>query len=142
MPITAIDNHSAEMSTPIDIKYIVMMGDSLSDRGTLNRRFLLGCIPLGTLSGLEGLSPDGRFTNGLVWSDQVTANIASDFTIKRVQKKWSLDTTDIADAIITRDKRILAAIQNNYVLDDDKFVNYHGKVWVRSYCEGGLMAHD
>ncbi|WP_242602185.1 SGNH/GDSL hydrolase family protein [Legionella nagasakiensis] len=137
--------HSLAMTTamePIQIKHIIMMGDSLSDRGTLNKRFLFGCIPMSYISGLNKYSPDGRFTNGLVWSDHVTASIASDFTIKRLQKKRHMDDTDIADAVIARDKRILHAIYDSYSLDDDRFVNYRGKVWVRSYCEGGLMSHD
>ncbi|KTD37188.1 SGNH/GDSL hydrolase family protein [Legionella oakridgensis] len=133
---------SATFREPVQIKHIIMMGDSLSDRGTLNKTFLFGCIPMRYLSGLNKHSPDGRFTNGLVWSDHVTASIASDFTIKRLQKKWQLDDKDIADAVIARDKRILRAVYDSYSLDDDRFVNYRGKVWVRSYCEGGLMSHD
>ncbi|GGI81756.1 SGNH/GDSL hydrolase family protein [Legionella impletisoli] len=127
---------------PIEIKYITMMGDSLSDRGTLNRAFLFGIIPMRKIAGLEQRSPDGRFTNGLVWGDHVTASIASDFTIKRLERRWHLRDTDIADAVIMRDKRILRAIYDSYTLDDDKFVHYHKKLWVRSYCEGGLMSHD
>lgn len=128
--------------TAIDVKYLIIMGDSSSDRGTVFRKKLLGCIPMSSISGLKGHSPNGRFTNGLAWDDHFVASIASDFTIKRLEKKWSLDDTDIADAIITRDQRILDAIFTGYFLDDDKFVNYRSQVWVRTYCEGGLMAHD
>lgn len=124
------------------IKHIIMMGDSLSDRGTMNKRLLFGWLPMHILSGLKGTSPDGRFTNGLAWSDHITAQIASDFTIKRLEKKWHLDHTDIADAIIAKDKRILHTIHDNYSLDDDEFVRFKNKTWVRSYCEGGLMAYD
>ncbi|WP_165475002.1 SGNH/GDSL hydrolase family protein [Legionella yabuuchiae] len=125
-----------------EIKYITMMGDSLSDRGTVNRAFLFGIIPMRKIAGLEQRSPDGRFTNGLVWGDHVTASIASDFTIKRLEKRCHLRDTDIADAVIMRDQRILRAIYDSYSLDDDKYVRYHNKLWVRSYCEGGLMSHD
>ncbi len=68
----------------VQIKQLIMMGDSLSDRGTLNKKLLFGCISLSKLSGLAGHSPEGRFTNGMVWSDHVSAEIASDFTIKRL----------------------------------------------------------
>lgn len=139
MPST---NEGKNTKKLISIKHIIMMGDSLSDRGTSNKSTVLGCIPMSSLNGLKGKSPDGRFTNGLVWSDHVSAKIASDFTIKRLQKKWHLDDTDVSDAIICHDRRIVSAIRDNYSLDDDYFINYLGKVWVRSYCVGGLMAHD
>ena len=126
----------------IKIKNLIMMGDSLSDRGTLNKTLLFGCIPMSYVAGLEGHSPDGRFTNGRVWSDHVSAQIASDFTIHRLQKKWHLDDTDISDAVINGDRRVLKAIRESYTLDDDKFINYNGKLWVRSYCAGGLTSHD
>jgi len=124
------------------IKNVIMMGDSLSDRGTIKKTMLLGCLPMAKFSGLEGRSPDGRFTNGLAWSDHVSAKIASDFTIRRLQKKWHLDDTDVSDAIIARERKVVDAIRGDYTLDNDKFVNYHGKLWVRSYCVGGVMAHD
>lgn len=127
---------------PTEIKYMVIMGDSLSDRATIYGKTLFWCIPMKKMAGLEKYSPAGRFTNGLVWGDHVTAAIASDFTIKRLEKKWHLSDTDIADAVIVHDKRILDAVYDGYSLDDDKFVNFHGKLWVRSYCEGGLMSHD
>jgi len=126
----------------IKIKNLIMMGDSLSDRGTLNKTLLFGCIPMSYVSGLEGHSPDGRFTNGRVWSDHVSAQIASDFTIHRLQKKWHLDATDISDAVINGDRRVLKAIRDSYTLDDVKFINYNGKSWVRTYCAGGLTSHD
>ena len=126
----------------IKIKNLIMMGDSLSDRGTLNKTLLFGCIPMSYVEGLEGRSPDGRFTNGMVWSDHVCAEIASDFTINRAKKRWHLDDTDISDAVIHGDKRILKAIKESYSLDDDKFINYDGKLWIRSYCAGGLTSHN
>lgn len=124
------------------IKGLVMMGDSLSDRGRLNNRMVFGCIPMSWLSGLAEYSPEGRFTNGWTWSDHLSAKFASDFTIHRIQKKWHLDKTDISDAIINRDSRILKEVKVSYSLDNNKFVNYDGKLWIRSYCEGGLTAYD
>lgn len=126
----------------IQIKNILMLGDSLSDRGTLNKTYILGCIPMAALSGLKGRSPDGRFTNGLVWSDHISAQIANDFTIKRLQKKWHMDVTDISDSIIAQEKKVVHAIRDKYTLDDDNFINYNGRLWVRSYCVGGLTSHD
>ncbi|CAM2941831.1 SGNH/GDSL hydrolase family protein [Legionella worsleiensis] len=127
---------------PQQIKNIIMMGDSLSDRGTMYKSVAFGCIPLSGSTGLKGKSPDERFTNGLVWSDHVSAKIASDFTIKRLEKRKHLDHTDIADAVIAHDRKVINAVRNDYFLDDDRFINYKGRLWVRSYCIGGLMAHS
>ena len=139
---TSTKHFNPHHKTPYDILYMVMMGDSLSDRGTMNQRMLLGCIPMRYLAKLSQYSPKGRFTNGLVWNDQVIASVASDFTIKHIKERFGWDSTMISDAIITKDRRIKHDIYDNYQLDDDKFVKYKGNVWVRSYCEGGLTAHD
>jgi phospholipase/lecithinase/hemolysin len=125
----------------IKIKNLIMMGDSLSDRGTLNKTLLFGVLPMSYLSGLHGYSPEGRFTNGFVWSDHIAAKIASDFTIHHLEKR-RMDDTDISDAIINGNPQILKAIRDSYSFDNDKVINYQGQPWMRSYCAGGLSAHD
>lgn len=136
-------NAPATFKEPIQIKHIIMMGDSLSDRGTLDNESLFwGLIRMAKMSGLEGRSPDGRFTNGRVWGDHISAEIASDFTIKRLQRRWHMSHSDVADAVIAKESKVLKAIRNEYSLDDDKYINYQGKTWIRSYCIGGLTAHD
>lgn len=55
------------------ISHIVMMGDSLSDRGTADNAEILGCIPMRWFAGLVGTSPKGRFTNGYVWADVISS---------------------------------------------------------------------
>jgi phospholipase/lecithinase/hemolysin len=122
------------------INRFVIMGDSLSDRGTLEKRKLFGVIPLGPLSGLD-LSPRGRFTNGYTWSDDVSNWFVEDAFIRRT-KAHQMRTDDISDAIITHDKRIYDSFVSQYNLDDDKKVNFNGKNYVRSYAEGGLTSHD
>lgn len=152
------------------ISHIVMMGDSLSDRGTLNNRYLLGVIPMSWLSGLANKSPNGRFTNGYTWSDALSAKIISTFiindftknthskqkqfqdstdiadqviykrTIKTASKQW--DFTDASDAVIARDKGIINKINYGYHLNNHLRVQYQGLDFVRSYLEGGLTAHD
>ncbi|VVC75314.1 hypothetical protein AQUSIP_06030 [Aquicella siphonis] len=69
------------------ISHFVMMGDSLSDRGTMDRRKLFGVIPMSWLSGLAGRSPRGRFTNGFAWSDYISAMLADEFIIQHAEKK-------------------------------------------------------
>jgi hypothetical protein len=68
---------------PITIERLLIMGDSLSDEGEMNQRRLLGMIPMKGLSGLTK-SPEGRFTNGFTWSDQLLVMLANDFTIQQL----------------------------------------------------------
>lgn len=152
------------------ISHIVMMGDSLSDRGTLNNRYLLGFIPMRWLSGLAGKSPNGRFTNGYTWSDALSAKIISQFIIEdftqqtRTKKEQYQDSTDVADqvinkrkpknktvqwdltdaadAVIASDSRIYNKINFGYRLNDNLRIQYQGLDFVRNYMEGGLTAYD
>lgn len=124
------------------ISRFIIMGDSLSDRGSMYNRQILGCLPMSYFSGLAGRSPQGSFTNGFAWSDDLCAMLASDFIIDELLAEGKLDKTDIADAVINGDLRIKKRIDAAYTLDEDQWIEYKGLNFVRSYCEGGLMAHD
>lgn len=124
------------------ISHIIMMGDSLSDRSTVDRRYILGFIPMSLLSGLHGASPKGRFSNGYVWADVISSFFASDFLIKEFKEQYGYSNDDIADAIIHHDKRVTDQIKYDYNLDDDLYVKYEGRDFIRSYDEGGLSAYD
>lgn len=124
-----------------NISHLVMMGDSLSDRGTLYRRKWLGFIPMRILSGLEGHSPKGRFSNGYVWSDVFSSELAEEFIIKKFEKK-GLSDSDIADGVIDQDPNVDPQVHNAYSLKNDQAVRYLGEEFVRNYDEGGLTAHD
>lgn len=124
------------------ISYIIIMGDSLSDRGTLAKRKLLGLIPMKLFSGLSGVSPDDRFTNGLPWSDGYIATLASEFTIRRLTHEYRMDSTDIMDGIIDNDPHVEPFLREYYTLKNSKIVDYHGHPFARSYAEGGLSSHD
>lgn len=94
------------------IKRLKFIGDSLSDRGEMNQRELLGFISMAHLSGLSSKSPDGRFSNGYVWADFFAACLAANFDEARV-KQWCkeqklpyLGNDDFSDGIITKDKRL------------------------------------
>ncbi|MCE3045967.1 SGNH/GDSL hydrolase family protein [Legionella sp. 16cNR16C] len=128
--------------SPEKISYFVLMGDSLTDRGTIANKYLWGCIPMSWITGLDKKSPDGRFTNGYAWSDHLSAGIAEDFIIKEVGKEYKMDATDISDAVIAHDSKVRAHVQDSYDLDDDLVVRYKGVDFVRNYSEGGLSAHD
>lgn len=130
---------------------MVMMGDSLSDRGTADKDYVLGCIPLAFLSGLTGSSPKGRFTNGYVWADVISSLFASDFMIKQIKKKYGYTNEEIADAVLTKEKEIMDDLKEkrimddllyDYNLDNDLFVKFEGQDFIRSYDEGGLSAYN
>jgi hypothetical protein len=154
------------------ISHVVMMGDSLSDRGTLDHRYLLGVIPMAWLSGLTTKSPQGRFTNGFAWSDHISAMFINEFIIESTAKNHipaghkkykfdasslaysiltqpqskphaslKLDTTDIADNVITS-RQFQHTVEHSYTLDNDLYVQYRGRDFVRNYDEGGLTSHS
>jgi phospholipase/lecithinase/hemolysin len=128
----------SNFSTKPVISHVVMMGDSLSDRGTLNHRYLFGIIPMARLTGLSGKSPRGRFTNGFAWSDHISAMFINEFIIQRALK---LDATDIADNVITN-PQFQHITEHSYTLDNDLYVQYRGRDFVRNYDEGGLTSHS
>lgn len=64
------------------IARLIVLGDSLSDRGTLNKRKLLSFIPMSYLSGLSSKAPKGRFTNGYLWGDYVCTTTAEHIPLK------------------------------------------------------------
>lgn len=155
------------------ISYIIMMGDSLSDRGTLDRRKLFGLLPMDFLTALRKYSPRGRFTNGFAWSDLLSARFAEQMLIHelkhdgldllnasvehdstyisdsiidhnhhRTGRLPRQDPSDIADALIAKDYHMQRQVEAIYTLDNDLFVKYEGRDFVRNYDEGGLTAHN
>lgn len=118
--------------TKTTVRHVVILGDSLTDRGTMNKRSLFwGLLPLNKFAGLSGKSPVGRFTNGLTWAD----DIAAIWTDKFIHQDGHKQVTSQAERE--------ALLQNYaYYIDDDLFVRYNGNDFVRSYAEGGLTAHD
>lgn len=106
-----------------NIRYITVMGDSLSDQGILNKRKILGCIPMSNLGGLSGKSPNGRFTNGASWEDYLAAMLENKF--------------------LGRDpKEVAEALENNFAYDDPNVTTYQGNRFIEMYSEGGLSAFD
>ncbi len=128
------------------ISRLVVLGDSLSDRGTMDKRKLLGFIPMALLSGLYGKSPKGRFTNGYLWGDYYCSTIAEGFEIEHVRKKLKLEhsasaNADISDEFLTN----MALRQQNetaFSLNNDQHILFKGERFARFYCEGGLSAYD
>lgn len=124
------------------ISHIVMMGDSLSDRGTADKAEILGCIPMAWFAGLRGTSPKGRFTNGYVWADVISAFFANDFLIKDLKEKYGYSNDDLSDAIIAKEKGVIDSLRYDYNLDNDLYVTFEGRDFIRSYDEGGLSAYN
>lgn len=128
------------------ISRLVVLGDSLSDRGTLDKRKLLGFIPMALLSGLYGKSPKGRFTNGYLWGDYYCSAIAEGFQIEDVRKKFKLPHTasanaDISDEFLTN-RALRQQNEKDFSLNNDQHILFEGERFARFYCEGGLSAYD
>lgn len=124
------------------ISHIVMMGDSLSDRGTANKDYIFGFIPLATSHDLANTSPRGRFTNGYVWSDVIGSMFANDFLVKNLKKKSHYSSEDIANDILIKDEKIMESLRTNYTLDDDLYITVDGRDFMRCYVEAGLSAYN
>ncbi|MBA3537923.1 MAG: hypothetical protein H0T84_15185 [Tatlockia sp.] len=69
------------------VNRVISFGDSLSDRSRMYKRLLFGLIPLAKLSGLEGKSPFGRFTNQYPWLDHWTAVLSESNFIKSLEAR-------------------------------------------------------
>ncbi len=128
------------------IRRRIFMGDSLSDRSTLDHLKLLDFIPMSLVSGLAGKSPRGRFTNGFLWVDMLGASTSEQFEIDHWRNASKLPDTgagnaDLADRLIT-EPRLLEQNRRAFTLDDDKNILYKGARYLRSYCEGGATAAD
>lgn len=124
------------------ISHMVLMGDSLSDRGTVYREKILGFIPMAWFAGILGNTPKGRFTNGYVWADAISSFFASDFIIQQLKQKYHCSNEEITNAIIAKESWVLEEIHYDYNLDNDLFVKFEGRDFIRSYDEGGLSAYD
>lgn len=150
---------------PTIVSGLVLQGDSLSDRGTMAQRPIMD-----RLSGLSAKSPEGRFTNGFTWSDDICAAHANEFSIKQLERaraashqnetqnetlealdlppdhqqhrRPALDDTDIADAVIDGEEEVTNVVRHSYTLDNNLRIDYEGVPFARSYAEGGLTAHN
>ncbi len=125
---------------------LVVIGDSLSDRGTLDRRRLLGLLPMSYVTGLSGKSPRGRFTNGYLWADYVSATTIEGFEIELERKRLKLkhnarSNADIGDEFLTSSLR-RKQNETAFSLNDDKHILFDKRRFARFYCEGGLTSYD
>ena len=99
------------------IDRFIIMGDSLSDKGTMEKSVLA------PFSGLYGTSPDGRFTNGYVWQDFFTSQVM-------------VDALDVNSAAASKPKSI-------FTENDDEIVTIKtSQDYCRTYCKGGMTAHN
>lgn len=116
------------------IRRIRMMGDSLSDRGTLAKRKLFGIIPMSEIAQLVHRSPESRFTNGFTWDDYFAAMLINEFIKQESHESAGELADDVVDGI--------ADNRTDYTLDNDRSIDYKGRDFIQSFCEGGLTAHN
>ena len=130
------------MDTRRDISHIIVIGDSLSDRGTLYEKKLFGFLSLNFFSGLQGRSTEGSFANGFVWSDNIISSLANEFTIQKIKKERMVNNSDIADAVVNGDFYLNKSFRKYYDLQNDEAAKYRGETFFRSYAEGGLTDYN
>lgn len=126
------------------IRRKIFMGDSLSDRGTLDHLKLGGVIPMSLVSGLSSKSPRGRFTNGFLWIDMLAAIGVEKLEMDHWRYHLKLknnpaQNADLADFIYAQK---LKRNRQAFTLDDDKNVLFNGTRYIRTYCEGGATSTD
>jgi len=106
----------------IKINRLIVLGDSLSDRGTMYKRMV------GMFSGLWGKSPKGRFTDGLVWVDYLYNTL------------FSSDLAAVRRAALEIPQKKSAKY---FSFNDDETIGIKtSPAILRSYCEGGATAHN
>lgn len=104
------------------IERILVLGDSLSDRGTMAKS------ALDAFSGLPGNSPHGRFTNGYVWLDYL------------IQK---LHDSQPTPQVPVENKSKLQKNKSIFAINNDEYVGTKtAPIFARTYCKGGMTAHD
>ncbi len=122
------------------INRVISTGDSLSDRGKMYKRLLFGIIPLAKLSGLEGSSPFGRFSNQYTWLDHWTAVLSESTYIKNLEAQ-GYTPENIMQLLLTNEEA-KDAFHKSFNLDDNAHVRYYGQEAFNTYCEGGATASD
>lgn len=121
------------------IQKIYILGDSLSDRGTLWKRKILGLVPMRALSGLTHKSSKGRFTNGYVWADNFAAALINHWVLDLLRPLY-LDDSQLADGLLTHNPKNNETLAETYHLHSQTTVQYKNSDFVRTYTEGGLTA--
>lgn len=100
-----------------EVQHLVIIGDSLSDEGTMDHRHLFGFIPMALASGLQGKSPEGCFTNGWTWVGDLAKEVA-------------------------RDAEPFSQAPDLHNPDAIELAQKKHQDFMRTYCEGGMTAHD
>lgn len=101
------------------IENVLVIGDSLTDRGTMAKS------ALAAFSGLVGTSPHGRFTNGYVWLDYFIQQVVNDGTPPALIPPQAPQKKSI------------------FSVNNDEYVGTKSTpVFARTYCKGGMTAFD
>lgn len=130
------------------IEHFILMGDSLTDRGTLDHRKLFGLIPMAGLSGLKKKrSWFGSFTQQFTWANPVAAFIASEDIIENEDDERKRKHPSDPESPASRhsdmgDDVISGGVPRDYSLNNDKSIHLGGHNLLRSYAEGGATSEN
>lgn len=142
------------------IANIVMMGDSLS-RGTLNHSKLLGFIPMSIITHFAAKTHHNRFTNAETWDDDFGASMVAELFLRNLRdedrqrfgldvepdsekgKEEAIEDADLADDLIVGRHPAREDSEAVINLSNDKRIPFcSSQDYMRTYCQGGLTAHD
>jgi len=112
----------------INVNHIVTFGDSLSGRARFfNKKLLFNQLSTNAITGMNKISPLGRFTNGRVWIDDEAEKLEKRYH-ETLQKKENHDAT----------KTVLPVVN----LNDPREIKHHHSDFIRTYNEGGATADE
>lgn len=114
----------------------VIIGDSLSDRGSMYNRKFAGVIPLKIPSGLNK-SPKGRFTNGYNWNDVLFTMLKDYFDSQQTDASESETGTSLG----LNKSSVVRFDSYRSQLKDHRVVKYKGTSFARVFAEGGASAY-
>lgn len=106
------------MKKKVKITNLLVMGDSLTDRGTMAKSALM------LLSGVWGKSPHGRFTNGFVWLDYFIYHLSSLKPVTLIPPQEQTQNSKVAR-------------------DNHEYIgSTTAPILARTYCKAGMTAHN
>lgn len=110
---------------------VISFGDSLMDQGNMERRMLLGVIPMKGLAGL-GQSRDGAFSDDLNWLGKAS----TEYVLAKLIVQHDGNMTNVLDRGVI--KKYVQGSDYNTLVTTDRGANQ--TLRIKNYAEGGASA--
>lgn len=123
------NKNKQEMPKKKKITHFLIMGDSLSDRGTLNKRKLFGFIPMSIITFFASKTHNNRFTNQYTWDDDFGAVLEAEMITRELKdearKLRHQDSHAVLHKLLPQDE--LSADLSDDILDHSP--QHHPKIF-------------